>query len=103
MRVIETIIYLIMIYIIGEDMYATMKFEGLIDKILTEAVRQGLAKTKAEALRLGVVELNNKYDLIQSRKEEEEDVRYIRKARKDISSGKLKLLSEKELKQALRA
>lgn len=84
-------------------MHATMKFEGLMDQILEEAVRQGLAKTKAEALRLGVVELDNRYDLIQNRKEEEEDLEYIRKAKKDITSGKLKLLSEKELKAALRA
>ncbi len=83
-------------------MHSTMKFEGLMDQILSEAVRQGLAKTKAEALRLGVVELNNKYELIQSSREEAEDVDYIRKARKEIASGKLKLHSEKELKAALR-
>ncbi|MFH0817978.1 MAG: hypothetical protein V1909_05080 [Candidatus Micrarchaeota archaeon] len=83
-------------------MHSVMKFEGLIDQILNEAVRQGLAKTKAEALRLGVVELNNKYELIQSRNEEEEDIDYIRRARKEIATGKLKLHSEKELKKALR-
>lgn len=84
-------------------MHSTLKFEGLLDQILAEAVRQGLVKTKVEALRLGVVELDNKYDLIQNRKEEEEDLEYVRKARKGIASGKLKLLSEKELKAALRA
>jgi hypothetical protein len=79
-----------------------MKFEGLIDQILSEAVRQGLAKSKVEALRLGVVELNNKYELIQNRIEEEEDIEYIKRARKEIATGKLKLHSEKELKKALR-
>ena len=83
-------------------MHSTMKFEGLMDQILTEAVRQGLAKTKAEALRLGVVELNNKYELIQSSREDEEDARYIRRARADLARGKLKLHTEKELKAALR-
>ena len=83
-------------------MHSTLKFEGLMDQILSEAVRQGLAKTKVEALRLGVVELNNKYDLIQNMREEEEDLKYIRTARKNIARGKLKLLSEKELKIALR-
>ncbi len=82
-------------------MHSTMKFEGLIDRILAEAVRQGLAKTKIEALRLGAIELNNKYDLINEAREEQEDVAYIRKARRDIASGKLKILSEKELKAAL--
>ena len=83
-------------------MHSTMKFEGIIDQILSEAVRQGLAKSKVEALRLGVVELNNKYELIQNRIEEEEDIGYIKRARKGIASGKLKLHSEKELKKALR-
>jgi hypothetical protein len=83
-------------------MHSIMKFEGLIDQILTEAVRQGLAKTKAEALRLGVVELNNKYGLIQNSTEDEEDAGYIKKARKEIAAGKLRLHSEKELKKALR-
>lgn len=83
-------------------MHSTMKFEGLIDQILSEAVRQGLAKSKIEALRLGVVELNNKYELIQNRIEEEDDVDYIKKARKEIANGKLKLHGEKELKKALR-
>ncbi len=84
-------------------MHSTMKFEGLMDQILTEAVRQGLAKTKAEALRLGVVELNNKYDLIQSSREAQEDIAYIHEARKKIASGKMPLLTEKELKAALKA
>ncbi|HIH30335.1 TPA: hypothetical protein HA243_02975 [Candidatus Micrarchaeota archaeon] len=83
-------------------MHSTMKFEGLIDRILAEAVRQGLAKTKIEALRLGAIELNNKYDLINEAREEQEDVAYIHRARRDIAGGKLKLLSEKELKAALR-
>ncbi|MBS3069705.1 hypothetical protein J4441_05050 [Candidatus Micrarchaeota archaeon] len=82
-------------------MYSTMKFEGLIDRILAEAVRQGLAKTKAEAIRLGVVELNNKYELMQNRREDEEDLEYIRKARAQIASGKLKLHTEAQLKKAL--
>lgn len=83
-------------------MYSTLKFEGLIDRILSEAVRQGLAKTKAEALRLGVIELNNKYELIQNEREEAEDSEYIRRARTLIASGKLKLRTEKELAKALR-
>ncbi len=84
-------------------MHAIAKFEGVIDRILSEAVRQGLAKTKMEALRLGAIELNNKYDLINEAREEQEDAAYIRKARREIASGKLKLLSEKELKAAFRA
>ena len=85
-------------------MYATVKLEGFVDDILEEAVKKGLAKTKTEALRLGVLELNNKYGLLSSvveRLEDQEDVDYIRKARKKLASRELKLYGEKELKKAL--
>ncbi len=86
-------------------MHATIKFEGLVEKILEEAVKEGLAKTKSEALRLGVIELNNRYHLLESlqeRIEEEEDIDYIRSERKKLKSGKIKLHSEKELEEALK-
>jgi len=78
-------------------MYATLKFEGMIDRILEEAVKEGLAKTKSEALRLGALELNNRYGLLEKAREEAEDLedaRYVRKARKLIAEGKLKILDE---------
>jgi len=86
-------------------MYTTVKFEGLIDSILEQAIRQGLVKTKMEGLRLGVLELNNKYRLTEQMMEEEEakeDLAYVRKAEKRIANGKLKMSTEKELRKVLR-
>lgn len=84
-------------------MHTVTKFEGIMDLILAEAVRQGLAKTKSEALRLGIIELNSKYDLLESAREEKEDIDYIRKAREKIASGRLKLHTEEELRRALKS
>ncbi len=86
-------------------MYATVKFEGLIDSILEQAIKQGLVKTKTEGLRLGVLELNNKYRLTEQmieEKEAKEDIAYVRKAEKGIAQGKLKIRTEKELRAAIR-
>ncbi|MFA6214540.1 MAG: hypothetical protein WC717_04660 [Candidatus Micrarchaeia archaeon] len=86
-------------------MYTTVKFEGLIDSILEQAIRQGLVKTKMEGLRLGVLELNNKYRLTEQmieEKEAKEDIAYVREAERKIARGKLKLRGEKELRAALR-
>jgi len=81
-------------------MYTTIKFEGIMNKILEQAVSAGLAKTKSEALRLGVLELNNKYSLLENI-EEQKDVEYIKEARKKIKSGELKLYGQKQLDDAL--
>jgi hypothetical protein len=86
-------------------MHATVKFEGLIDSILEQAVKQGLVKTKMEGLRLGVLELNNKYRLTEQVIEEQEakeDLAYVKAADRKIARGKLKLRTEKELRAALR-
>lgn len=85
-------------------MHTLLRFDGIIDSILEQAVRQGLAKTKTEALRLGVLELNNRYALIENKtleQEDKEDLEYVLKAEKRIAAGKLKLRSEKELRKIL--
>lgn len=86
-------------------MHMTVKLAGMMDDILSQAVKRGLAKTKVEALRLGVIELNNRYGLVRSVREEaedREDAEFIAKADRRIASGKLKVLTEKELYAALK-
>jgi Arc/MetJ-type ribon-helix-helix transcriptional regulator len=74
-------------------MYITMNFEGYVGEIIDRAVKKGIVKTKAEALRLGLLELNNKYQLVLNSEEIElkEDLREIDRIEKDIKSGKEKL------------
>ncbi len=81
-------------------MNTIVKFEGLIDQILDSAVKKGLAKTKVEALRLGALELNDRYNLLGT--EDEQDAMSIRKSRAKLLHKEISLLSEKELDAALR-
>jgi len=75
-------------------MYATVKFEGVIDAILEHAVKKGLAKTKVEALRMGVLELERRYHLLEQ--EDELAVKKMQKIDAEIRSGKRKVMSERE-------
>ncbi len=81
-------------------MHATVKFEGFIDQILDSAVNKGLAKTKVEALRLGVLELNGRYHLVEDA--QWADARAIRNSRQKLKSGKIRLHDEKELDDILK-
>lgn len=44
-------------------MNLNVQFAGLTEEIIEDAIRNGLAKTKTEVLRLGLFELKNKYHL----------------------------------------
>ena len=77
-----------------------MHFEGYSEKIIAEALRQGLVKTKAEALRLGLLELNDKYGLVASnleQKELQQDIAEFDRMEKRIASGKSKLRRAKDV------
>ncbi|MCD6522563.1 MAG: hypothetical protein J7K68_02350 [Candidatus Diapherotrites archaeon] len=77
-------------------MYATVKFTGIIEQILEKAVELGIAKTKTEALRLAVLELNNKYNLLERNIEDELAIKKMQKIDREIAKGRRKLLSEKQ-------
>ncbi len=44
-----------------------VRFTGIMEKIIDEAIKQGLVKTKTEALRLGLLTLNEKYKLMETK------------------------------------
>ncbi|MBI5159590.1 hypothetical protein HY992_05720 [Candidatus Micrarchaeota archaeon] len=48
-------------------MNMNVKFTGVMEKIIAEAIKQGLVKTKTEALRLGLLTLNEKYTLMETK------------------------------------
>jgi Arc/MetJ-type ribon-helix-helix transcriptional regulator len=84
-------------------MNITMHFEGYIERIIDEAVKKGIVKTKAEALRLGVLQLNEKYHLIsQNLNEDEEDLGLAIKIDERIKAGKERVYPESKLKTLLR-
>ncbi len=75
-------------------MNISMRFEGYTAKIIEEALRQGIVKTKAEALRLGLLEINDKYGLVATNLEQKElkqDIAEFDRMEKRIASGKTKL------------
>ena len=73
-----------------------VKFTGTMEQIIDAAIDEGLAKTKTEALRLGLIELNNKYALLSRGAEDELALRKMRQIDEELKKGKRKLLSEKE-------
>lgn len=53
-------------------MHANVKFTGLTNETIDDALSKGLAKTRSEVLRLGLFELKNKYGLAEGEPTEEE-------------------------------
>jgi len=85
-------------------MNISMRFEGYVEKIVDRAVAKGIVKTKAEALRLGLLELNDKYGLVAKARQKAEDEADVAEAKRilgEIKSGKQKLHRVKSVKELL--
>ena len=81
-------------------MNLSMHFTGYTEKIIEAAVKSGVVKTKAEALRLGLLELNSKYGLVPQKidqQELEQDLLELKRIESDIKSGKEKLHKAKNV------
>ena len=76
-------------------MRTTLEFEGTTELILEKAVELGLARSKTDALRMGVFALNREYKLIKDI-ELELVSRKIMKEKKEMAEKGEKYLSEKE-------
>jgi len=76
-------------------MNMNVKLTGIPEQIIKGAIKAGLAKTKTDALTLGLIELENKYRLLE-RLEDEEDVRDAKRILSEVAEGKQKLYSAKE-------
>ena len=75
-------------------MRTTVEIKGLPDRILEKAVEVGLARSKTDALRLGVLAMNREYNLVKDlelelvgRKIEKERAEMKRKGKKYISKN----------------
>jgi len=84
--------------IIVIEMNMNVKLLGIPEQIMACAIKSGLAKTKTDALRLGLLELENKYNLLE-RYEDEQDVVDAKKILADMKSGKEKVYSLKEFEK----
>ncbi len=46
-------------------MHITIDLDGYLARILDSAIKKGICKTKAEAVRLGILGLNDKYSVLE--------------------------------------
>lgn len=82
-------------------MNISMHFDGFVEQIIEKLLEKGIAKTKAEALRLGLLELNDKYGLVGMDPELREDLIEIDRIERDIKSGKERVYSVKNVDELL--
>jgi len=74
-------------------MRTTLKFEGVPEVILEKAVDFGLARSKTDAIRMGIFALNKEYNLVKD-VELEMVGRKIEKEEKEMKKKGLKHVSE---------
>ncbi len=80
-------------------MNVNVNFTGIVDEIMEDAIRQGLAKTKTEVLRLGLFELKNKYHLAEGEPTQEE-LKLLAEFLKELKPSDY--ISEAEFRKALK-
>lgn len=74
---------------------------GVMERIVSELVKQGYAASKTEAIRLSLLEFSNKHRIIEA-VEEEQLLSVAEKRWKQVESGTSNSVSEKELRKFLR-
>ncbi|MBI4052509.1 MAG: hypothetical protein HY394_00550 [Candidatus Diapherotrites archaeon] len=73
-------------------MNLTVNFSGHVEDVIERLVEKGVVKTKSEALRLGILKLEEQY----LRSLDADDLILAEKAWDDFKAGKNKSLSERE-------
>ena len=79
-------------------MNMNVKIVGVPEQIIDNAIKAGIAKTKTAVLMLGVLELANKYDLLE-KWEDEKDAEEAQRVWERIRAGKEKLVSLEEFEK----
>ena len=85
-------------------MHMTVNFQGYLSDIVDEAIRRGIVQTKTEALRAGLLELADKYNLGRKSLGKEEDdekevLAEIARIEEGIRKGKIKTYTQKEFEK----
>ncbi len=76
-------------------MRTTLEFVGLPEVILQKAVDFGIARSKTDALRMGIFSLNKEFRLVKN-PEVELVERKLEEEEKEMKKNKVKYLSDKE-------
>jgi len=77
-------------------MKTTIEITGFPELVLERAVELGIARSKTDALRIGILELNDKFRLVQN-VEDELVVKKMKKISDGINSGKIKTETLKDV------
>ncbi|MFH0818175.1 MAG: hypothetical protein V1909_06115 [Candidatus Micrarchaeota archaeon] len=80
---------------IGDLMRTTLEFRGFPEVILEKAVELGLARSKTDALRMGIFSLNKEYGLVKDI-EIELVSRKVHEEKEEMKRAGKRYLSEKE-------
>ena len=76
-------------------MRTTLQFEGLPELILQKAVDYGIARSKTDALRMGIFSLNNEFNLVKDVEEEMVEHK-LAEEEKEMKRSKTKYVSEEK-------
>jgi len=79
-------------------MKTTVEVNGFLDLVLQKAVDLGIARSKTDALRIGVLELNKNYSLVDGAEAE----LVIRKIEKNKAENRAKGLEPETMKDVLK-
>jgi len=80
-------------------METVVRLSGIVEEVLGELVEGGYFKTKAEAIRAGVLGLGKEYHILE---ELRGDLAYAQEFDKQIKAGEIELGTEEELKKAIK-
>ncbi|MFH1751118.1 MAG: hypothetical protein ABH863_05555 [Candidatus Micrarchaeota archaeon] len=81
-------------------MNMNVRLEGKLEQIVDAAIAQGIVKNQIEAIRVGLLELNTKYHLLErytfipTEKISEKERKELRKIMREMESGKEYSLEE---------
>jgi len=96
-------LYIFLIYVVlGDGMSELLvRLDGSVEEILQRLLKAGFFKTKAEAVRAGLIELGNKYRTIKSNEEylDELAVAKLERIDEEIKKGKRKVYTEEEVRK----
>jgi hypothetical protein len=79
-------------------MNMNVRITGVPEQVIDRAIKAGIAKTKTAVLTLGVLELANKYGLLE-KLEDEKDAEEAQRIWERIRAGKEKLVSAEEFEK----
>jgi len=78
-------------------MKTTVEVTGFLESVLSRAVEVGLARSKTDALRIGIMELNHEYKLVEDASEADLVIKKIQKVEAENKARGLKPLTQEDV------